>query len=158
DQQRRRVRFAAVDADRQPAAERHPGPARDPGPPRRGQRAGGDPADDVPGADLRSPDHRRPRSGDVPQAAEGVGRGAVADAAGNLRALMAFQLTITDDADEQFRWLTIREQRVLEAAIETRLRDQPAVLTKAVKRLRPNPLAEYELKVGDLRALYNVEG
>ncbi len=30
--------------------------------------------------------------------------------------------------------------------------------TRALKRLRPNPLAEFELRVGDLRALYNVEG
>lgn len=29
--------------------------------------------------------------------------------------------------------------------------------TKAIKRLRPNPLAEFELRAGDLRALYNVE-
>lgn len=31
-------------------------------------------------------------------------------------------------------------------------------LRRAIKRLRPNPLAEYELRVGDLRVLYNVEG
>jgi hypothetical protein len=30
--------------------------------------------------------------------------------------------------------------------------------TKAVKRLRPNPFAEFELRVGDLRVLYNIEG
>ena len=29
--------------------------------------------------------------------------------------------------------------------------------TKAIKRLRPNPLAEFELRAGDLRALYDVE-
>ncbi len=29
--------------------------------------------------------------------------------------------------------------------------------TKAIKRLRPNPLAEFELRAGDLRVLYNVE-
>jgi hypothetical protein len=29
---------------------------------------------------------------------------------------------------------------------------------KAIKRLRPNPLAELELHAGDLRVLYNVEG
>ena len=27
-----------------------------------------------------------------------------------------------------------------------------------MKRLRPNPLAEFELRVGNLRTLYNVEG
>lgn len=28
---------------------------------------------------------------------------------------------------------------------------------KAIRRLRPNPLADFELRVGDLRALYAVE-
>lgn len=71
---------------------------------------------------------------------------------------MPYKITITQDADNQFRSLTVREQRVLEAAILSRLQHQPATPTKAVKRLRPNPLAEWELRAGDLRALYNVEG
>lgn len=71
---------------------------------------------------------------------------------------MPFKITITEDADRQFRSLTAREQRILEAAILSRLQDQPTTLTRAIKRLRPNPLAELELRAGDLRALYNVEG
>jgi mRNA-degrading endonuclease RelE of RelBE toxin-antitoxin system len=71
---------------------------------------------------------------------------------------MAFKITITEDADRQFRALLVREQRILEAAILSRLEHQPTTPTKAIKRLRPNPLAEFELRTGDLRALYNVEG
>jgi len=71
---------------------------------------------------------------------------------------MPFQITITEDADRQFRSLPVREQRILEAAIHSRLQHQPTTLTKANKRLRSNPLAEFELRAGDLRALYNVEG
>jgi len=71
---------------------------------------------------------------------------------------MAFQITITADAESQWRALPVRQQRLLEAAIQTRLLHQPTTPTKAVKRLRPNPFAEWELRVGDLRALYNVEG
>ena len=71
---------------------------------------------------------------------------------------MAFKLTITDDADRQLRSLPVRHQRILEAAIVSRLEHQPTTPTKAIKRLRPNPLAEFELRAGDLRALYNVEG
>ena len=71
---------------------------------------------------------------------------------------MAFEITITRDADRQFRSLPVREQRILEAAIQARLEHQPTMPTKAIKRLRPNPLAEFELRTGDLRALYNVEG
>src|SRR6266478_2955345 len=71
---------------------------------------------------------------------------------------MPFKITITEDADRQFRSLPVREQRILEAAILSRLEHQPTTLTKANKRLRPNPFAEFELRAGDLRALYNVEG
>ena len=72
DHQRRRLRLAALDADRQPAAKRRPGHARDPGPAGRSRGPGRHPADDVRRPDLRSPPGRRPRSGIVlatPQAA-----------------------------------------------------------------------------------------
>ncbi len=70
---------------------------------------------------------------------------------------MPFQITITEEAEAQLRSLPVREQRIVEAAVTTRLRDRPTVPTKAIKRLRPNPYAEFELRVRDLRVLYNVE-
>lgn len=30
--------------------------------------------------------------------------------------------------------------------------------TRAIKQLRPNPFAAFELRAGDLRVLYNIEG
>jgi mRNA-degrading endonuclease RelE of RelBE toxin-antitoxin system len=71
---------------------------------------------------------------------------------------MPFNITITEDAEKQLRSLPARDQRTLEAAILSRLEHQPTTPTRAIKRLRPNPLAEFELRVGSLRALYNVEG
>jgi len=70
---------------------------------------------------------------------------------------MAFHISITEEADTQLRALPAREQRIVEAAVVARLLDQPAVPTKAIKRLRPNPFAQFELRVRDLRVLYNVE-
>lgn len=70
---------------------------------------------------------------------------------------MAFGITITDMAEAQLRSLPARDQRILEAAIQSRLTQQPTTPSKAVKRLRPNPLAGWELRVGDLRVLYNVD-
>ncbi len=71
---------------------------------------------------------------------------------------MPFKFTIAEDADRQFRALTTRDQRLLEAAIVSKLQHQPTTPTKAIKWLRPKPFAEYELRAGDLRLLYNVEG
>ncbi len=70
---------------------------------------------------------------------------------------MPFKIAITEVADRQFRGLPVRDQRILEAAILSRLQHQPTSPTKAIKRLRPNPLADFELRARDLRALYNVE-
>jgi mRNA-degrading endonuclease RelE of RelBE toxin-antitoxin system len=71
---------------------------------------------------------------------------------------VAFRITITEDAERQFLALSARDQRILEVAIVSRLQHQPTTLTRAVKHLRPNPGAAYELRVGDLRILYDVEG
>ena len=71
---------------------------------------------------------------------------------------MSYQITITRDAQAQLTALPARDRNILEAAIVSRLQEQPTTPTRAIKRLRPNPLAQFELRAGDLRALYNVEG
>ena len=71
---------------------------------------------------------------------------------------MAFRITITDEAEAQLRDLPARERRALEASILARLRDRPTTPTRAIKQLRPNLFADFELRAGDLRVLYNVEG
>lgn len=70
---------------------------------------------------------------------------------------MTFNITITAIAESHLQDLPAREQRILEAAILAKLQRQPTTVAKAVKRLRANPFAEYELRVGDLRVLDNVE-
>lgn len=45
---------------------------------------------------------------------------------------MPFKVTITDDADRQFRSLSTREQKILEIAIGSRLEFEPAKLSKAI--------------------------
>src|SRR5262245_33000833 len=70
---------------------------------------------------------------------------------------MPFKITITEDAERQLGSLPVRQQRILEAAIQSRLAHEPTKATKAIKRLRPNLFADFELRAGDLRALYNVE-
>ena len=43
------------------------------------------------------------------------------------------------------------------AAVETQLSREPMVETRNRKRLRPNPLAPWELRIGDFRVFYDVE-
>jgi mRNA-degrading endonuclease RelE of RelBE toxin-antitoxin system len=71
---------------------------------------------------------------------------------------MRYRITITEEAESHLGSLTARERRILEAAVVARLGNQPTIPTRAIKRLRPNPLAEFELRVRSLRVLYNVEG
>lgn len=61
---------------------------------------------------------------------------------------------MTQEAELQLRGLRAWEQRIVEAAVLARLGNEPTTPTKAIKRLRPNPLAEYELRVRDWRVLY----
>lgn len=70
---------------------------------------------------------------------------------------MAYKLTITEEADRQFKALPVHDQKVLKSAILARLQHQPMTETNAVKRLRPNQVAEFELRAGNLRVLYNIE-
>jgi len=70
---------------------------------------------------------------------------------------MAFRITITTEAESQLRALTVRQQRILEAAVQARLVERPKNTSRHIKKLGPNPLVEFELRAGDLRALYNVE-
>jgi mRNA interferase RelE/StbE len=71
---------------------------------------------------------------------------------------MAFSISITAEAEHQLRSLSAYDQRRLETAIWARLVHDPTTPTRAIKRLRPNPLASFELRVANLRVLYNVEG
>lgn len=70
---------------------------------------------------------------------------------------MPFEISITDVAETQLRALSAREQRIVEEGIASRLLDQPTATSKALKKLRPNPFAAFELRLGNLRVLYNVD-
>lgn len=70
---------------------------------------------------------------------------------------MPYNLTITEDAQRQLRGLPVRQQRIVEDGVESRLAHMPEQLSKTVKLLRPNPFAQYELRLENLRVLYNVD-
>jgi hypothetical protein len=53
-------------------------------------------------------------------------------------------------------FLSQRQRLTLLDAIDDQLTHKPTVRTRNRKRMRPNPLAAWELRVGALRAYYDV--
>jgi mRNA-degrading endonuclease RelE of RelBE toxin-antitoxin system len=68
-----------------------------------------------------------------------------------------FEIEFTPEATDDLRALRKHEQVEAIAAIEAHLRHEPTAETRNRKRLRPNDVAEWELRAGKLRVLYNVE-
>ena len=67
-----------------------------------------------------------------------------------------FQIRLTPEALEDLNYLRKYDQGQIIAAIETQLGHQAAQETRNRKRLRPNQLAEWEMRVGDFRVFYDV--
>lgn len=53
--------------------------------------------------------------------------------------------------------LTARQQRIVLNVVERQLGHEPTVETRNRKPMRPNPMAPWELRIGNLRVYYDVE-
>jgi mRNA-degrading endonuclease RelE of RelBE toxin-antitoxin system len=53
--------------------------------------------------------------------------------------------------------LTARQQATVLRRVVAQLSHEPRVESRNRKRMRPNPLASWELRMGDLRVYYDVE-
>ena len=67
------------------------------------------------------------------------------------------QIDFTPEAVEDLRSLRKYDQRMIVASIEGQLPHQATEESRNRKRLRPNQLAEWELRVGDFRVFYDVD-
>ncbi len=70
---------------------------------------------------------------------------------------MPFRVEYSPDAEHYLRTLTARQQRIVLDAVERQLVHEPAVETRSRKPMRPNPVAPWELRIGNLRVYYDVE-
>jgi mRNA-degrading endonuclease RelE of RelBE toxin-antitoxin system len=70
---------------------------------------------------------------------------------------LAYRIEYSPDAEEHLRSLTRKQQVLVLDAVENRLGHQPTVETRNRKPMRPNPLAPWELRIGELRVYYDVE-
>lgn len=64
-----------------------------------------------------------------------------------------FVINLATGAESDLRWFAAYAQRVVLDGIELHLRHQPTVGTRRIKTLRPNPIAGWELRLGDYRIL-----
>ena len=69
---------------------------------------------------------------------------------------MAYVIEYSPDAEAHLRRLTTRRQRSVVDAVDRQLINQPTVETRNRKPMRPNPVAPWELRIGDLRVYYEV--
>lgn len=69
---------------------------------------------------------------------------------------MAYEVEITDEADAHLGGLEAGERRAVLLAIHEQLRHEPAIETRNRKRMRPNAVAPWVLRVGRLCVYYDV--
>jgi mRNA-degrading endonuclease RelE of RelBE toxin-antitoxin system len=68
-----------------------------------------------------------------------------------------YQIQVTEGAEADLFWFSAYSRRIILDGIEVHLRYYPTVGTRRIKSLRPNPVAGWELRLGDYRVLYDVE-
>lgn len=70
---------------------------------------------------------------------------------------MRYEILMSPDAIDHLREFSAREQSLILDQIETHLLYEPNVETHRRKRMRPNPLSPWELRIGQFRIFYDIE-
>jgi mRNA-degrading endonuclease RelE of RelBE toxin-antitoxin system len=70
---------------------------------------------------------------------------------------VAYGIRLTSSAKHHLQKLSVGERALIVGRIEKQLSHEPMVETRNRKRLRPNPVAPWELRVGKFRVFYDIE-
>jgi mRNA-degrading endonuclease RelE of RelBE toxin-antitoxin system len=70
---------------------------------------------------------------------------------------LAYDIEYSPDSVEHLQALTARQRSMVFDKVDEQLRNEPTVETKNRKPMRPNPVAPWELRIGDLRVYYDIE-
>jgi mRNA-degrading endonuclease RelE of RelBE toxin-antitoxin system len=70
---------------------------------------------------------------------------------------LPYRIEYSPDAEEHMRTLTSRQQAIILETVERQLTHQPTIETRNRKPMRPNLVAPWELRIGNLRVYYDVE-
>ena len=68
-----------------------------------------------------------------------------------------FEIEFTSDAVDDLKSFRKSEQQTIFDQINGQLSYQPVTDTRNRKKLRPNDVAEYELRIGNFRVFYDVD-
>ncbi|MEW5984990.1 MAG: type II toxin-antitoxin system RelE/ParE family toxin [Acidobacteriota bacterium] len=69
---------------------------------------------------------------------------------------MAYKIQFAKQVKSHLDGLTATQRSTVLDAIERQLTNEPSTETRNRKPLRPNPIAPWELRVGELRVFYEV--
>jgi mRNA-degrading endonuclease RelE of RelBE toxin-antitoxin system len=72
-------------------------------------------------------------------------------------ASVAYVIEYSPEAEDHLRRLAARNQKTVVDGVDRQLLNQPTVETRNRKPMRPNPLAPWELRIGNLRVYYEVK-
>jgi len=70
---------------------------------------------------------------------------------------LPYRIEYSPDAEDHLRVLTARQRRSVVDAVDKQLGHQPILETRNRKPMRPNAMAPWELRIGNLRVYYDVE-
>ena len=70
---------------------------------------------------------------------------------------MAYEIRFASSAKRHLQKFAVGERAAIVAAVEKQLSHQPLAQTRNRKRLRPNPIAPWELRVRTVRVFYEVD-
>ena len=69
----------------------------------------------------------------------------------------AYRIEYSPVAEDHLMYLTKHQQTRILNAVHRQLAHEPTLETRHRKKMRPNPVAPWELRIGDLRVYYDVE-
>jgi mRNA-degrading endonuclease RelE of RelBE toxin-antitoxin system len=70
---------------------------------------------------------------------------------------LPFRIEYSPDSAEHLQALTARQQAIILDTVDRQLAHQPNIETKNRKPMRPNPVAPWELRIGNLRVYYDLD-
>jgi len=70
---------------------------------------------------------------------------------------LPYEIEYSPETEDHLRALTARQRSIVLDSIDKQLKYQPTEETRNRRPMRPNPLAPWELRIGNLRVYYDVE-